>query len=348
VKIRKIRVRFALFFNKANLQKMYDIIIIGGGPIGLACGLAAKQAGLTYLILEKGALVNSLYQYPSNMTFFSTSERLEIGEIPFVSNNSRPTRSEALEYYRRVAQSRQLNIKLFETVETVGARLDKNVYFVKTSKSTYSTKKIIVATGFYDIPVLMNVEGEDLPKVYHYYKEPHFYYGQKVVVVGASNSAADAALEIFRKGGDVTMVIRGQEVSHRVKYWVRPDILNRIQEKSIQVFYQSTIHSIQPNTVKINTLEGIQTIENDYVLALTGYQPDFAFLEKMGIDLSQDGKFHPNYDVETQESNRKGIYLAGVVCGGMDTHKWFIENSRIHAEQILKHIKSTLNTAQQS
>jgi putative YpdA family bacillithiol system oxidoreductase len=321
---------------------MYDIIIIGGGPIGLACALAAKQAGLTYLILEKGALVNSLYQYPSNMTFFSTSERLEIGEIPFVSNNSRPTRSEALEYYRRVAQSRQLNINLFETVETVGARLDRNVYFVKTSKSTYSTKKIIVATGFYDIPVLMNVEGEDLPKVYHYYKEPHFYYGQKVVVVGASNSAADAALEIFRKGGDVTMIIRGQEVSHRVKYWVRPDLLNRIQEKSIQVFYQSTIHSIQPNTVKINTLEGIQTIENDYVLALTGYQPDFAFLEKMGIDLSQDGKFHPSYDVETQESNLKGIYLAGVVCGGMDTHKWFIENSRIHAEQILKSINSTL------
>ncbi|MEY4935786.1 MAG: YpdA family putative bacillithiol disulfide reductase [Bacteroidota bacterium] len=330
------------FFNKANLQKMYDIIIIGGGPIGLACALAAKQAGLTYLILEKGALVNSLYQYPSNMTFFSTSERLEIGEIPFVSNNSRPTRSEALEYYRRVAQSRQLNINLFETVETVGARLDRNVYFVKTSKSTYSTKKIIVATGFYDIPVLMNVEGEDLPKVYHYYKEPHFYYGQKVVVVGASNSAADAALEIFRKGGDVTMIIRGQEVSHRVKYWVRPDLLNRIQEKSIQVFYQSTIHSIQPNTVKINTLEGIQTIENDYVLALTGYQPDFAFLEKMGIDLSQDGTFHPSYDVETQESNLKGIYLAGVVCGGMDTHKWFIENSRIHAEQILKSINSTL------
>jgi thioredoxin reductase (NADPH) len=326
---------------------MYDIIIIGGGPIGLACGLAAKQAGLTYLILEKGALVNSLYQYPSNMTFFSTSERLEIGEIPFVSNNSRPTRSEALEYYRRVAQSRQLNIKLFETVENVGARLDRKIYFIKTSKSTYSTKKIIIATGFYDIPVLMNVEGEDLPKVYHYYKEPHFYYGQKVIVVGASNSAADAALEIFRKGGDVTMVIRGQEVSHRVKYWVRPDILNRIQEKSIQVFYQSTIHSIQPNMVKINTLEGIQTIENDYVLALTGYQPDFAFLEKVGIHLSEDGKFHPSYDVETQESNRKGIYLAGVVCGGMDTHKWFIENSRIHAEQILKHIKSTLNPVQQ-
>jgi thioredoxin reductase (NADPH) len=326
---------------------MYDIIIIGGGPIGLACGLAAKQAGLTYLILEKGALVNSLYQYPSNMTFFSTSERLEIGEIPFVSNNSRPTRSEALEYYRRVAQSRQLNIKLFEQVELVEEKLDKNIYFVKSSKSTYSTKKIIVATGFYDIPVLMNVEGEDLPKVYHYYKEPHFYYGQKVVVVGASNSAADAALEIFRKGGDVTMVIRGQEVSHRVKYWVRPDILNRIQEKSIQVFYQSTVHSIQPNTLKINTLDGIETIENDYVLALTGYKPDFAFLEKMGIDLSQDGKFHPSYDVETQESNRKGIYLAGVVCGGMDTHKWFIENSRIHAEQILKHIKSTLKIGQQ-
>jgi thioredoxin reductase (NADPH) len=325
---------------------MYDIIIIGGGPIGLACGLAAKQAGLSYLILEKGALVNSLYQYPSNMTFFSTSERLEIGEIPFVSNNSRPTRSEALEYYRRVAQSRQLHIQLFETVEQVTTTLDNHSYTVKTSKAVYSTKKIIVATGFYDIPVLLNVEGENLPKVYHYYKEPHFFYGQKVVVVGASNSAADAALEIFRKGGEVTMVIRGQEISHRVKYWVRPDILNRIQEKSIQVYYQSTIHSIHPNTLKINTLEGIQTIENDYVLALTGYQPDFAFLKKMGIDLSQDGKFYPSYNAETQESNLKGVYLAGVVCGGMDTHKWFIENSRIHAEQILKHIKSTLISLQ--
>jgi putative YpdA family bacillithiol system oxidoreductase len=325
---------------------MYDIIIIGGGPIGLACGLAAKQAGLSYLILEKGALVNSLYQYPSNMTFFSTSERLEIGEIPFVSNNSRPTRSEALEYYRRVAQSRQLHIQLFENVEQVNTTLDENLYIVKTSKSVYSAKKIIVATGFYDIPVLLNVEGENLPKVYHYYKEPHFFYGQKVVVVGASNSAADAALEIFRKGGDVTMVIRGQEISPRVKYWVRPDILNRIQEKSVSVYYQSTIHSIHPNTVQINTLEGIQTIENDYVLALTGYQPDFAFLKKIGIDLSQDGKFYPSYNEETQESNLKGVYLAGVVCGGMDTHKWFIENSRIHAEQILKHIKSTLISLQ--
>jgi thioredoxin reductase (NADPH) len=321
---------------------MYDIIIIGGGPIGLACGLEAKAAGFSYLILEKGALVHSLYQYPSNMTFFSTSERLEIGDIPFVSNHSRPTRAEAMEYYRRVAQSRGLNIRLFEKVEQVESIIDENMYHVKTTQSTYSAKKIIVATGFYDIPVLMNVVGEDLPKVYHYYKEPHFYYGQKVVVVGASNSAADAALEIFRKGGDVTMVVRGTEISHRVKYWVRPDILNRIQEKSIQVFYQSTIHSIQSNTVAINTLDGVQTIENDYILALTGYQPDFSFLKKIGIHLSADAKLHPSYNIETQESNMKGIYLAGVVCGGMDTHKWFIENSRIHANQILKHINSTL------
>ena len=312
----------------------YDILIIGGGPIGLACGLAAKRAGLTYLIVEKGTLVNSLYNYPSLMTFFSTSERLEIGEVPFVSSSVKPTRSEALEYYRRVADSHQLNIHLFEAVLGV-EKLAENGYQISTSKSTYSAKNIILATGFYDIPVRLNIEGEDLPKVTHYYKEPHFYYNQDVVVVGANNSAVDAALETYRKGARVTMVIRDEEVGHRVKYWVRPDIVNRITEGSIKAYFHSALKAIRPHEVDIETPEGIVTIKNDFVIAATGYQPNFEFLKGMGIELSNDEKLYPSYNPETQESNMKGIYLAGVVCGGMDTHVWFIENSRIHAEQII-------------
>ena len=314
-----------------------DILIIGGGPIGLACGLAAKRAGLTYLIVEKGTLVNSLYNYPSLMTFFSTSERLEIGEVPFVSSSVKPTRSEALEYYRRVADSHQLNIHLFETVMAVEKSAESG-YLVSTSKTNYSAKNIILATGFYDIPVRLNIEGEDLPKVTHYYKEPHFYYNQNVVVVGANNSAVDAALETYRKGARVTMVIRDEEVGHRVKYWVRPDIVNRITEGSIKAYFHSALKAVRPSEVDIETPEGIVTVENDFVIAATGYQPNFEFLKNIGIQLSKDEKLYPSYNPETQESNMKGIYLAGVVCGGMDTHVWFIENSRIHAEQIIKNI----------
>ena len=322
----------------------YDILIIGAGPIGLACGLAAKRAGLSYAIVEKGTLVNSLYNYPANMSFFSTSDRLEIGNVPFVSSNAKPNRGEALEYYRRVADSNQLNIKLFEAVESIENRKNtEGSYFVKTSKAEYLAKNIILACGFYDIPNRMNIVGEDLPKVTHYYKEPHFYYNQNVVVVGANNSAVDAALETYRKGANVTMVIRGEEVGHRVKYWARPDIVNRIAEGSIKAFFQAKLREIRQNDLDIDTPEGIVTIKNDFVIAATGYQPNFSFLEKIGIELSQDGKFYPKYNPETQETNLKGIYLAGVVCGGMDTHVWFIENSRVHAETIIEHIESCLN-----
>jgi thioredoxin reductase (NADPH) len=318
------------------MADVLDILIIGGGPIGLACGLEAKRAGLSYLILEKGVLVNSLYYYPSNMTFFSTSERIEIGDIPFVSNNVKPTRPEALEYYRRIAVSQNLNIHLQEPVIEVVK--SGEYYKVSTPLSSYLAKNLIVATGFYDIPNLLHIPGEDLPKVRHYYKEPHFYAMQNLLIVGASNSAVDAALESFRKGARVTMVIKGPEIGKRVKYWVRPDIVNRIEEGSIKAYFNSHLMAIREKEADIQTPEGILTIPNDYVLLMTGYQPNFSFLEKLGIELSKDEKRYPSYNKETMESNQKNIYLAGVVCGGMDTHIWFIENSRVHANQIVRDI----------
>ena len=328
----------------------YDLIIVGGGPIGIACGLEARKAGLSYLILEKGCLVNSLYNYPANMTFFSTSERIEIGEVPFVSNNVKPVRSEALEYYRRVAVSQQLHLHLQEEVKEIhhpkavpnpASSANPAVpppFTVTTSKNTYSATHIVLATGFYDIPVLLNVPGEALPKVTHYYKEPHFYAMQRVVVVGASNSSVDAALETWRKGAEVTMVIRGEGIGSRVKYWVKPDIENRIKEGSIKAYTHSSLLAIREGEVDIQTPDGPVTLPNDYVIALTGYQPNFDFLRKAGIQLSDDAKLQPFYNPATMETNVKNLYLAGVVCGGMNTHVWFIENSRIHAKIIVENI----------
>jgi len=314
----------------------FDIIIIGGGPIGMACALEAIKKNLRYLIIEKGALVNSLYNYPVNMTFFSTSERLEIGGVPFVSNSTKPTRNEALEYYRRVATSAQLNIHLFEKVTEV-IKKDKG-FEVTTSLSKYAASNIIIATGFYDIPYLLNVPGENLPKVTHYYKDPHFYAFQKVLVIGANNSAVDAALETFRKGAQVSMVIRGEEIGSRVKYWVRPDIVNRIEEGSIKAYFNSTVVAIREKEVDIQTPTGIVTIANDWVIAMTGYQPDLSFLKKLGIELSNDEVLKPTYSEESFETNVPGIYLAGVICGGMNTHRLFIENSREHAVKIVASI----------
>ena len=323
-------------------SELYDVIIIGGGPIGLACGLEAKKSNLSYCILEKGALVNSIYNYPVNMTFFSTSERLEIGGIPFVSNNAKPTRNEALEYYRRVAASSNLNVHLFEKV--IDVKKNKTVFSVKTNKSQYHSSNIIIATGFYDIPYLLNVKGEELDKVKHYYKDPHFYAFQKVLVVGAANSAIDAALETWRKGATVTMVIRGDKISDRVKYWVKPDIENRIAEGSIKAYFNSTIAEIRDHEVDIKTPDGIVTIENDWVLSMTGYQPDLTFLRELGIQLSEDEICKPTYSDENYETNVKGIYLAGVICGGMNTHRLFIENSREHAEKIINDISKKKNS----
>lgn len=318
------------------MKSVFDIIIVGAGPIGLACALEAKRKGLQYLIIEKGALVNSLYNYPVNMTFFSTSEKLEIGGVPFVSNTIKPTRNESLEYYRRVTIASGLSLHLFEEVKTISQ--EEEMFTVHTSKDKYTTSNIIIATGFYDLPFLLNIPGEALPKVTHYYKDPHFYAFQKVLVIGASNSAVDAALETYRKGAEVTMVIREKDIGERVKYWVRPDIINRVKEGTINAFFNSTVAAIRENEVDINTNDGLVTIANDWVIAMTGYQPNLTFLEKIGIKLSADEVRKPLYDTDTHETNIKGIYLAGVICGGMDTHSLFIENSREHAVKIIDNI----------
>lgn len=318
---------------------IYDIIIIGGGPIGIACALEAKKNNLSYLIIEKGTIANSLYNYPLYMTFFSTAEKLELDNIPFITSRPKPGRQDALEYYQGITRKYALNIHLYEKVLLV----NKNRNFhVTTTKRTYEAKHIIVATGFYDIPNPLQVKGEDLPKVKHYYSEPYPYAHQKVVVVGASNSAVDAALEIYRKGGEVSMIIRGEEIGRRVKYWVKPDIENRITEGSIKAYFNSEITEITPDKVFFKQGEQALSIDNDFVLALTGYLPNFEFLKSMGIELEAEACL-PKHDTETMETNIEGIYLAGVVCGGKNTHLWFIENSRIHATRIIQHIINKLS-----
>lgn len=317
----------------------YDLIIVGGGPIGLACAIEAQKKKLRYLIIEKGAIVNSIFNYPLYMTFFSTAERLEIGNIPFNCLAPKPGRQEALEYYRNIHRYFNFSIHLFEKVNTV-LKLENKSFKITTDKSSYEAKNVVIATGFYDIPIEMNVKGEELSKVRHYYKEAHEYAFRNVLVVGANNSSVDAALECWRKGANVTMIIRKNEINNRVKYWVKPDIENRIAEGSIKAYFESNITEILENEVEIATPIGKVTIENDFVLALTGYKPDLTFLEKMGIQLSDDELKTPQYDPETMETNIEGLFLAGVVCGGMQTHKWFIENSRIHANMIVDYITS--------
>ena len=317
----------------------YDLIIIGGGPIGLACAIEAQKNNLSYLILEKGALVNSIFNYPLYMTFFSTAERLEIGNIPFNCLAPKPGRQDALEYYRNIHRYFNFNIHLFEKVESVLKQNDGS-FEILSDKKKYSSSNVVIATGFYDIPLYMDIPGEDLPKVRHYYKEAHEYAFRKILVVGANNSSVDAALECYRKGAEVTMVIRKNEINSRVKYWAKPDIENRIAEGSIKAYFESTLSEIREKEVEIKTPKGKITLENDFVLALTGYQPDLNFLSNMGIELSDDEKKAPKYNPETMETNVTGLYLAGVVCGGMETHKWFIENSRVHAGMILDSIVS--------
>lgn len=319
----------------------FQVIIIGGGPIGIACALECNKRGWNYMVIEKGALTNSIYNYPRNMTFFSTSEKLELDEIPFISNNPKPNRDEALEYYRRVVTANKLNIKLFEKVLSVEKQSDN--FIITTDKDSYQSQNVILASGFYDIPKMLDIPGENLTKVSHYYTEAHPYILQKVAVIGASNSAVDAALEIWRKGGEVTMIVRGADIGERVKYWVRPDIKNRIAEGSIKAYFNSEVTGITEGSISFKTPEGERTIDNNFVLALTGYRPNLSFLKHIGIKLSNDDLEKPLYNEATMETNVEGLYLAGVICGGQETHKWFIENSRVHAKLIAEHLESQLN-----
>jgi thioredoxin reductase (NADPH) len=312
------------------------VIIVGAGPIGLACGIELKKKDIPFLIIEKGCLVNSLFHYPTNMTFFSTSDRLEIGDVPFISHGAKPVRREALEYYRRVAESYALPINYYEKVEKLeGSEGD---FTVHTDKDSYQADQVIVATGFYDLPNKLNVQGEDQDHVFHYYDEPHPYNGQPVVVIGAGNSAVDVALENYRCGADVTMVIREEQLKQTVKYWVLPDIENRIKEGSIKALFNSSVKEIGKDSLIAETPDGEQEIPAKFVFAMTGYKPNYGLLNAFNIKPGDDDAKTPMYNEETMESNNKGVYLAGVVCGGLNTSRWFIENSREHAELIVEDI----------
>lgn len=310
----------------------YGVIIVGGGPVGVSCGIEATRRGLRCRIIEKGCLVNSIFHFPTNMTFFSTSERLEIGGVPFIAHGYKPTRREALEYYRRVKEQWQLDVSVYEEVlEVEGAEGD---FRVRTTKNSYRSGAVILATGFYGQPNLLDVPGEDLPKVKHYFDEPHPYAFQKVAVVGAGNSAVDVALETFRRSAEVTMVIRSPELKPSVKYWVKPDIENRISEGAIKAYFNSTVTAIREKEIEVQTPQGRLTLENDFVLAMTGYQPNYEFLQQAGIEIEDDPFRTPRFDLNTFETNRKGVFLAGVVCGGLHTGRWFIENAHDHAVRI--------------
>ncbi len=318
-------------------QKIFDAVIVGAGPIGLACGIEAKKKNLNTIIFDEGPLVNSIYNYPINMTFFSTSERLEIGDVPFISHGFKPTRTEALEYYRRVKNHWNLNVHLYEKIVDIIDEI--SLFKIITKKGEYFSKNVIIATGFYRIPNLMNIPGEDLPKVFHYYREPHPFADMNVAIVGGGNSAVDAALEIFRRNANVTLIIKDEWIDESVKAWIVPDIENRIKFNEIKTYFNSYLTEIRSDEVDIQTPEGKLTIRNDFVLAMTGYQPDYGLLTKAGIKISNDNFEQPVFDNETFESNKKGIFLAGVVCGGKNTNKWNIENARFHAERVINNLR---------
>ena len=317
-----------------------SVIIIGAGPTGLACGIELKRRGVENIIIDKGCVVNSLYNYPTHMTFFTTPELLEIGGIPMTSLNDKPTRGEALKYYRRVAEHYRLNIKQYEGVESFSGE-DGN-FTVRTTKATYQAKKIIIASGYYDVPNLLGIPGEDLPKVVHYYTEAHPYFDHDVMVIGAKNSAAIIALELYRTGARVTMVHRGAEIHRNVKYWIKPDIENRIKNKEIQAHFHTTVQEIRPESVILKTPEGLLEIPNQFVFAMTGYRPDLTFLNAHGITFQPDTK-KPKTNPDTLESERAGVFLAGVIVAGMHTSEIFIENGRFHGSQIAEAITRQLS-----
>ena len=321
-------------------MQRHDVVVIGAGPTGLACGIELKQRGLDAVLIEKGCVVNSLYNYPTHMVFFTTPELLEIGGLPMTSLNEKPVRTEALKYYRRVADHYQLNIRQYERVLSVAG--SDGDFHVKTSKGDYRALKIVVATGYYDLPNKLNVPGEDLDKVIHYYKEPHPYYDHDVIVIGAKNSAAIAALELYWTGARVTLVHRGKRISDRVKYWILPNIENRIKNGEIQAYFESRVAEIHPKSVVIDTAQGRVTLKNDFVFALTGYHPDLEFLGSMGVRLEPVSQ-RPRTNPDTLESDSPGIYLAGVIVAGMHTNEIFIENGRFHGRKIAEAISESLS-----
>lgn len=317
--------------------KILDLLIVGGGPIGIACAIEAKKAKLEHLVVEKGVLVNSIYHFPTHMTFFSSSELLEIGNIPFLSHAAKPSRQEALEYYRRVIQHYDLNINLQEKVASVTKNLG-GLFEVISSKTTYYARNVVLATGFFDQARLLNIKGEQLPKVKHYYDDPHLYINQKVLIVGAGNSACGIALELHRKGIEVTMAVRKATIKPTVKYWIKPDIENRIKSGDIKAYFDTTVQEIREDSVLLKTPQGLVELENDVVLAMIGYKPNFELLQKSGIWLLSNGHKTPSHNPKTLETNVKGLFVAGVISAGLETNRLFIENTRVHAEQIIKHI----------
>ncbi len=323
-------------------EPRFDLLVIGAGPTGLACAIEAQRVGFRAVLIDKGCLCNSIFHYPAHMTFFTTPELLEIGDMPFSSPNQKPTRIEALEYYRKVAEHYALDVRQYETVEAVSG-VDGD-FTVRTADRfgrlrEHRARKLAVATGYYDLPNRLGLPGEELPKVAHYYDEPHPYSGLDVLVIGGKNSAAIAALELWRHGAHVTLVHRGPEMHRHVKYWILPDINNRIKNGEIAAYFNSTVEQIGLDAVVLNTPEGEQTIPNDFVFALTGYHPDFSFLERLGIHLNPENDRCPACDPETLESNVPGIYLAGVIVAGERTNEIFIENGRFHGRLIAEHLR---------
>ena len=315
---------------------MYDAIVVGAGPVGLACAIEVQRERLQALIVEKGSLVNSIVGYPARMEFFSTPDLIEIGGYPFPIQGYKPTREEAVEYHRGVAAQEKLDIRSYERVRAV--RGDAGDFVVQTDRGEHRARNLIVSIGFFDEPNLLNVPGENLPKVTHYYREPYPYVRQKVAVIGARNSAAKAALDCYRHGAEVTLIVRSAELSDKVKYWIKPDLENRIKEGSIRAYFNTRWRRSRRQSLVLRTAGGAVEIDNDWVLAMTGYRPDYRFLQSLNIEIGDDEYRTPVYDETTFETSRRGIYLAGTVCGGLKTGRWFIENGRFHARQIAKHI----------
>jgi thioredoxin reductase (NADPH) len=315
---------------------MFDIIIIGSGPSGLSVAIEAQRAGLKYCVIEKGGIVNSIQHFPTEMTFFSTPELLEIGDVPFTSAQMRPTRAEGLEYYMRVASFYKLQLKLFEKVFSVKKGAEE--FSVSTSKGVYQSKNIVLATGYYDNPNTLEIPGESFPHVSHFYHEPYSFYKQKVLIIGAKNSAAIAALELFRHGANVTLVHRGEKLSEKIKYWILPDIENRIKEGSVTAHFQTTVSEIKTESVILKRSDGeVFELPNDYVFVMTGYHPDYDFLRSIGLRLNEEN-FAPIHDSTNYQTHIKGIYIAGSLVAGKNNNQIFIENGRLHGKNIVEAI----------